>query len=91
MDEEEDIMEEDLEEEGDFSEVAVEDSGKDVWQATTIQKVVNEMPDSIEISTPKVGAIKCYGNADDFEGFKRRLDNMIVLRIYAQKKMEISP
>lgn len=36
-----------------------------------------EYPDSVELGTPaRGGAIKCYGNADDPEGFQRRIDAM---------------
>src|SRR3990167_2315198 len=52
----------------------------------TIQRNVNDAPDSLEIGTPaKGGAIKVYGNANDLEGFKKKIDSMIELRKYAQK------
>lgn len=54
------------------------------------QKVVNENPDSIEIGTPsKGGAIKCYGNFNDADGFKKKLDNAKEVRDYAQANLSL--
>lgn len=50
--------------------------------------VREELPDSIEIGTPsRGGAIKCYGNYQKPEEFKAKIDNAVLVREYAQKKM----
>jgi hypothetical protein len=36
--------------------------------------------DSLEIGTAKTGVIKIYGNADDPEGFEKRIKTMETLR-----------
>lgn len=54
----------------------------------SIQKVVNDNPDSIEIGTPsKQGAIKVYGNFNDLDAFKSKIDNAAALRNYANEKL----
>jgi len=54
----------------------------------SIQRIVNENPDSIEIGTPaKGGAIKVYGNFDNPEGFKSKIDNAILVREHANSKI----
>ena len=53
----------------------------------TIQKIVNDSSDSIEIGTPaKGGAIKVYGNFDNPDAFKSKIDNAILVREYANSK-----
>lgn len=53
-----------------------------------IQKVVNENPDSLEIGTPaKGGGIKVYGNFNEPDGFKKKIDNAIEIRNYANSKI----
>ena len=42
---------------------------------------------SLEIGTAKFGCIKVYGNPDEVENFKKKLDNMISLREYANTKL----
>lgn len=44
--------------------------------------------DSLDIgSASKGGAIKIYGNADNPEEFRKKIDNMIELRKYANEKV----
>ena len=53
-----------------------------------IHRNVNDNPDSIEIGTPaKGGALKVYGSALTPEDFKKKIDNMMALREYANKKL----
>ena len=48
----------------------------------------NKNTSSLEIGSPtKGGTIKVYGNPDDQEGFKRKIDAMVSLREYAESKM----
>ena len=50
-----------------------------------VHKHISENPDSVEIGTPaKGGAIKIYGNYDNVEAFKLKVDNAILVRKYAQ-------
>ena len=57
----------------------------------TIQKIVNDNPDSIEIGTPsKGGAIKVYGNFDDEEAFKKKIDNAKEIKKYAQANLSVN-
>ena len=54
----------------------------------SIQKVINENPDSIEIGTPsKGGAIKIYGSFADLDSFKAKIDNAVIIRGYANNKL----
>ena len=49
----------------------------------------DERPDSIEFGTPsKGGAVKIYGDFRDAEAFKKIVDNAMVVRAYAAKKLE---
>ena len=51
------------------------------------QKVINENPDSLEIGTPaKGGSIKVYGNFDNPEAFKKKIDNAFEVRNHANSK-----
>jgi len=53
-----------------------------------IQKVVNENPDSLEFGTPsKLGCIKVYGNFDNPEAFKQKIDNAVLVREHANSKI----
>jgi len=50
----------------------------------SIQKIVTENPDSITIGSATKGAqIKIYGNFDDLEGFKKKIDIAMQSRNYA--------
>jgi hypothetical protein len=54
----------------------------------TIQKVINDNPDSIEIGTPaKGGAIKVYGNFNNLEEFEKKLINAKLIRDKANQLM----
>lgn len=54
----------------------------------TIQKIINDNPDSLEIGTPsKGGAIKIYGNFSDEESFKKKIDNAKKIREYANENL----
>ena len=55
----------------------------------TIQKVVNDNPDSLEIGTPaKGGAVKIYGNFNEVVTFKAKIANAMDVRRYANKLLE---
>jgi hypothetical protein len=55
----------------------------------TISRQINDNPDSLEIGTPaKGGAIKIYGNYDDPESFKDKVDKAISVRLHAQTALE---
>ncbi len=57
----------------------------------SIQKIVNENPDSIEIGTPsKGGSIKIYGNFADKEAFKKKIDAAKEIRSYAQANISVN-
>ena len=54
----------------------------------TIQKIVNDNPDSLTVGTPgKQGEVKVYGNFNDMEAFKAKIDNAAALRSYANEKL----
>ena len=54
----------------------------------SIQKIVNENPDSIEIGAPsKGGAIKVYGNFNDPEAFKQKINNAASVRKHAIEQL----
>jgi len=49
---------------------------------------LKEDPDSLELGTPsKLGCIKVYGNFNDPESFKTKIDNAISVRQYANTKL----
>lgn len=53
-----------------------------------ILKLIREQRDSLEISTPaKGGGIKVYLDYTDIEGSKKKIDNAIELRKYANEKL----
>ena len=55
------------------------------------QKHITENPDSIEIGTPsKGGAIKVYGNFDNQEAFKKKIDAAAEVKKYANAKIAIN-
>lgn len=57
----------------------------------TVQKNVNENPDSIEIGTAsKGGGIKVYGNFDDIEAFKKKILNAKQVMEYARANLSVS-
>ena len=50
---------------------------------------VGKLQDSLEIGTPaKGGSIKVYGDFANGEEFKRKVDMAIIVRLYAQSKLE---
>ena len=54
----------------------------------TIQKIVNDNPDSLTLGTPgKTGEVKIYGNFNDLEAFKAKIDNAVIVREYANSKI----
>jgi len=54
----------------------------------TIQKIVNDNPDSVEIGTPsKGGAVKIYGNFSDEAAFKAKIDSAKKIREYAAMQL----
>jgi hypothetical protein len=53
-----------------------------------VHQHVTENPDSLEISTPsRGGAIKVYHNADDPEGFKKKVLAMLDVRQEVQLEL----
>ena len=57
----------------------------------TIHKNITENADSIEIGTPgKLGAIKIYGNFDNAEEFKKKIDNAKEVREYANANLSVN-
>ena len=57
----------------------------------TIQKVINDNPDSLEIGTPsKGGAIKIYGNFADEESFKKKIDAAKKVKEYANANLAVN-
>jgi len=53
---------------------------------TTLHRYEN--PDSIEIGTPsKGGAIKCYGDFLNPDGFKAKIDNAVEIKNYFNSKL----
>jgi hypothetical protein len=51
----------------------------------TITKHINENQDSVEIGTPaKGGAVKIYGNFNDLEGFKAKIEVAVLVKKHAQ-------
>ena len=57
----------------------------------SIQKIVNENPDSLEFGTPsKGGAIKVYGNYSNPDEFRKKIDNAIEIRKYAGAKIAVN-
>lgn len=62
-----------------------------VEKQESIQRVIHDSPDSIEVGAPsKGGAVKIYGNFDDVESFKRKIDNAKEVRAYAQANLTIN-
>ena len=58
---------------------------------TTINRTVNDNADSIAIgSATKGGLIKVYGNSDDFNEFKTKINTMLELRKWANAQIEIN-
>jgi len=57
----------------------------------TIQKVINDNPDSLEIGTPsKGGAVKMYGNFADEESFKKKIDAAKKVKEYANANLAVN-
>ena len=53
-------------------------------------RIVTENPDKLEIGTPaKGGAIKVSGDFNDPEAFKKKIDNAIEVRKYANAQISI--
>jgi len=51
-----------------------------------------ENASSLELGTPsKGGAIKVYFDADKLEDSKRKIDNAIIIRQYANEKIGVQP
>ena len=57
----------------------------------TIQKQVTENPDSITIGSPsKEGSIKCYGDFNKVEEFKKKIDAAKEVREYANANLAVN-
>jgi len=55
----------------------------------SVQKIVKENPDSIEVGTPsKGGAMKIYGDFSDPKSFQLKIDNAIIVRKYVGVEIE---
>lgn len=54
-----------------------------------ITKHINEEPDSMELGTPaKGGALKIYGNYDKPEEFRKKIEEAISMRKWANSLLE---
>ena len=57
----------------------------------SIQKKIIENPDSIELGTPsKGGAIKLYGDFNNPEEFKKKIDKAKEVKEYAQANLAVN-
>ncbi len=57
----------------------------------SIQRVIHDNSDSLEIGTPaKGGAVKIYGNFSDEAAFKAKIDNAKKVREYAQANIAVN-
>jgi len=57
----------------------------------TIQKIVNEEPDSISLGSPSKGVKKkIYGNFNNIEAFKKKIDAAAEIEEYAKAKLAIN-
>ncbi|HED05062.1 MAG TPA: hypothetical protein ENI61_00075 [Ignavibacteria bacterium] len=57
----------------------------------SIQKVIKENPDSIEIGTPsKGGALKIYGDFNKLDEFKKKIDNAMEIKAYANRDVAVN-
>lgn len=57
----------------------------------SVQKIVNENPDSLKIGTPaKGGETKLYGNFNDKVAFKQKIDNAKEVLEYAQANLAVN-
>lgn len=75
-------MEEQYEKQADSDKHESHESQQQVNQS--IQKIVTENPDSIEIgSASKNAKVKIYGDFDKLEDFKKKIDNAVKVRKYA--------
>ncbi len=60
-------------------------------EKVVINKIVNDASDSLEIGTPgKSGCVKIYGNFEDKEGFKNKIDAAKEVREYAQANLAVN-
>lgn len=60
-----------------------------IEESTSVNKVVNDSPDSVEIGTPaKGGAVKCYGSFGKPEDFKKKIKQAFEVRKFAQELKE---
>ena len=56
-----------------------------------IHSNLEDNSDSFEAgSVAKGSKIKVYGNADDVEGFKKKINNMIEIKKYAKAQLDLS-
>ena len=57
----------------------------------SIHKQITENPDSIEIGTPsKGGAVKIYGDFNNLEAFKKKIDAAKEVKKYAEANLMIN-
>ena len=57
----------------------------------SIQKIITENPDSIEMGSASKGTkIKIYGDFDKLEEFKEKIDNAKKVKDYAQAKIAVN-
>lgn len=65
---------------------------EDKTMEESVQKVVHENPDSIELGTPsKGGAVKVYGDFNKPDEFMKKIDNAAEVRKYAEANINIAP
>jgi hypothetical protein len=59
---------------------------------TLLAQLVNERPDSLEFGTPsKGGTVKVYFDSGNLDDTKKRIDNAIAAREYANQKLHAPP
>lgn len=57
----------------------------------SIQKIITENPDSITLGSATKGAqIKVYGNFDEVDKFKAKIDNAVIVKRYASEQIAIN-
>ena len=52
---------------------------------------IGKMQDSLEVGTAgKGGSIKVYGDFNDLDAFKKKIDNAVIARSYANEKLGVN-
>jgi hypothetical protein len=57
----------------------------------SIHKQITENPDSLEIGTPgKLGCVKIYGDFNNLEAFKKKIDAAKEVKKYAEANLMVN-